>query len=431
MKACRFFWAIGAFLVASCGLFDDTVKVKDPITISSPVPTQKITKVGLSETQSGYVDAGNAMAFKFLQQLYSDENVVCSPLSLQYALAMVANGASGETLREITDFLGYGDSGIDSLNEYCKILLEQLPAVDLDVTLKVVDALLVNETCPLSPAFKEAVQNNYYAAVDNMDFSDSKYIAARVNDWAKRSTNGFIDNVVNESEISPDALAYIMNALYFKAAWAGGDMFSKLDTKTDKFYLSDGTTCNVDLMYTIGKYKYAEMDGFKVLALPFADYRFYMYFLLPNGNNLDGLMDKLHDVSGREVNEVLTNDAIVYAKIPKFTVESKYDLSEQLQALGVVRPFIDGVAEFDRMFKADLSVYISKVIQKSKISVDENGSEAGSVTIVEMAPTASEPSEGEKPKTVRFTANRPFVYLIGERTSGTILFEGTFVNPKK
>ena len=429
MKAFRYIWIIGAMLVASCGLFDDTVKVKDPITISSPVPTQKITKVGLDETQSGYVDAGNTMAFKFLQQMYSDENVICSPLSLQYALAMTANGASGETLREISDFLGYGDSGIDDLNEYCRILLEQLPAVDLDVTLKVVDALLVNETCPLSPSFKETVQNNYYAAVGNMDFNDPKQIAARINDWAKRSTGGFIDNVMNESEISPDALAYIMNALYFKAAWADS-YFNEHYTKSGTFYLSDGTTCKTDMMDTRGRFRYAEMDGFKVLSLPFAGGKFCLYILLPDENDLDGLVDKLPEIKWTELGKNFKNDADVIVKIPKFTVECKYDLSEQLQALGVVRPFMDGVAEFDRMFdNANSGVHISKVIQKSKISVTEDGAEAGSVTIVEMAPTAAEPSEGEEPKIVNFIANRPFVYLIGERTSGTILFEGTFVRP--
>ena len=117
--------AIGLFALVSC---NKAVTVKDPITISSPEPTEQITKVTLSDTQKGYVHAGNAMAFRFLKQIYNGENLVCSPLSLQYALAMTANGASGETLQEIIDFLGYGAEGIDALNEYSRILLEQLPS---------------------------------------------------------------------------------------------------------------------------------------------------------------------------------------------------------------------------------------------------------------------------------------------------------------
>ena len=218
MKAVRIFSIVAGFIsLVSC---ESLTIVKDPITISSPSPTEQITKVSLTDTQAGYVEAGNNMSFRFLKEMYDEENLICSPLSLQYALAMTANGASGETLQEIIDFLGY-EEGIDALNEYSKILLEQLPAVDLDVNLKVTDALLVNDKFPLLPSFKKTVEENYYAAVDNMDFSDPDQIAARINKWAKTNTNGFIDKVIEPSEISDDAVAYIMNALYFKAKWAG------------------------------------------------------------------------------------------------------------------------------------------------------------------------------------------------------------------
>lgn len=183
--------AIGLLALVSCNKDNNPVIVEDPLTISSPAPTEQITKVSLSDTQKGYVRAGNAMAFRFLKQIYSGENLICSPLSLQYALSMTANGASGETLLEIIDFLGYGTEGINALNEYSKILLEQLPAVDLDVTLKVTDALLVNEKFPLLPSFQNTVEDYYYAAVDNMAFADPAQVAARINDWVKLNTNGF------------------------------------------------------------------------------------------------------------------------------------------------------------------------------------------------------------------------------------------------
>ena len=93
--------------------------VKDPISVSSPSPTVQISKVALSETQMGYVGAGNKMAFRFLSQMYDGGSLILSPLSLQYALAMTANGASGDTLQELIDFLGYGSDGIDALNAYC------------------------------------------------------------------------------------------------------------------------------------------------------------------------------------------------------------------------------------------------------------------------------------------------------------------------
>ena len=417
--------------LVSCNKEDGTVTVKDPITISSPNPTEQITKVSLSDTQKGYVEAGNAMAFRFLRQMYEGENLVCSPLSLQYALAMTANGASGETLREIIDFLGYGSDGIEALNEYSRILLEQLPAVDLDVTLKVTDALLVNEKFPLMPSFKKTVEENYYAAVDNMDFADPAQIAARINEWASRSTNGFIDKVLNPGDISEDAVAFLMNALYFKAKWAGSQyepMFRESATLEDTFTCSNGIKRTVSYMRNIRYHKYAEMDGYMVLALPYANYKYYMYILLPDDNDVEGLLGKLQETAWSDIRSRFKNDAEVSVKLPKFDIENKFNLNEVLKALGVNQAFQAGQAEFDRMFapkEEHYDYWIGKVIQKARISVSEWGTEAAAVTIVEMG-GATDPGPGEEPKRINFFADHPFVYLIGESTSDTILFEGVY-----
>ena len=429
-RTCIICLAVGITMLLSCSISE---AVKDPITIQSPVPTEQITKVTLDETQKGYVDAGNRMAFRFLGEMFDNENLVCSPLSLQYALAMTANGASGQTRQEIIDFLGYGEEDIDALNEYSKTLLEQLPAVDLDVTLKVTDALLVNDKFPLLPSFKETVENNYYAAVDNMDFSDPEQVAARINEWASRNTDGFIDNILSASEISEDAVAYIMNALYFKAKWAGGEydpMFESNATKPDDFHLSDGSTIKVDMMRNMRWHQYAEMDGYKVLAIPYAGYKYYMYILLPDENDINGLIEKLKTTSWSDILSKMKSDAEVYIRIPKFEIENKYNLNDALQALGVTRPFQSGMAEFDMMFQPTQPKYyywIEKVIQKARIKVSEKGTEAGAVTIVEMEGAAEAP--GDEPKKVYFYADHPFVFVIGEKTSGTILFEGVCTRP--
>lgn len=420
----------GFTCIISCSDID-TVKVKDPITISSPSPTEQITKVTLSDMQSGYVEAGNTMSFKFLKEIYCGENLICSPLSLQYAIAMAANGASGETLQEIIDFLGYGEEGIDALNEYSKTLLEQLPAVDLDVTLKVTDALLVNDDFPLLPSFKKTVEESFYAAVDNMDFSDPQQIAARINEWAKRNTNGFIDEVIEPSEISADAVAYIMNALYFKAKWAGDEyspMFREEGTKSENFTLNDGKTIKAAMMRNTRYHEYAEMDGYKVLVLPYANRKFNMYILLPDENNIEGLIEKLQTSSWTDILANLKQDAEVHVKLPKFNIENKHNLNDALNGLGVRKAFEPASAEFNGMFtpKDDYYYWISKVIQKSRISVSEWGTEAGSVTVVEMDGATD---AGPGPKEVYFYADHPFVFIIGEETSGTILFEGVVMQP--
>ena len=420
----------GFTCIISCSDID-TVKVKDPITISSPSPTEQITKVTLSDMQSGYVEAGNTMSFKFLKEIYCGENLICSPLSLQYAIAMAANGASGETLQEIIDFLGYGEEGIDALNEYSKTLLEQVPAVDLDVTLTVTDALLVNDDFPLLPSFKKTVEESFYAAVDNMDFSDPQQIAARINEWAKRNTNGFIDKVIEPSEISADAVAYIMNALYFKAKWAGDEyspMFREEGTKSENFTLNDGKTIKAAMMRNTRYHEYAEMDGYKVLVLPYANRKFNMYILLPDENNIEGLIEKLQTSSWTDILANLKQDAEVHVKLPKFNIENKHNLNDALNGLGIRKAFEPASAEFYGMFtpKDDYYYWISKVIQKSRISVSEWGTEAGSVTVVEMDGATD---AGPGPKEVYFYADHPFVFIIGEETSGTILFEGVVMQP--
>lgn len=429
MKTANIISIIAGFMcIVSCSDLDI---VKDPITISSPSPTEQITKVTLSDIQSGYVEAGNTMSFKFLKEIYCGENLICSPLSLQYAIAMAANGASGETLQEIIDFLGYGEEGIDALNEYSKTLLEQLPAVDLDVTLKVTDALLVNDDFPLLPSFKKTVEESFYAAVDNIDFSDPQQIAARINEWAKRNTNGFIDKVIEPSEISADAVAYIMNALYFKAKWAGDEyspMFREEGTKSEDFTLNDGKTIKAAMMRNTRYHEYAEMDGYKVLVLPYANRKFNMYILLPDENNIEGLIEKLQTSSWTDILANLKQDAEVYVKLPKFNIENKHNLNDALNGLGVRKAFEPASAEFNGMFtpKDDYYYWISKVIQKSRISVSEWGTEAGSVTVVEMDGATD---AGPGPKEVYFYADHPFVFIIGEETSGTILFEGVVMQP--
>ena len=420
----------GMTLLASCsGL--DYIWVQDPIKISSPTPTEQITKVTLDETQTGYVEAGNRMAFRFLDAMFEGDNLICSPLSLQYALAMTANGATGQTQQQIIDFLGYGSEGIDILNEYSRTLLEQLPAVDMDVKLKVTDALIVNKDFPLLPEFKQTVEDHYYAAVENMDFSNPGKIAARINKWAKQNTNGFLDKILEADEIDEDAVAYLMNALYFKAKWAGDKycpMFREEGTKSENFNLKDGKTVKAEMMRNTRDHEYAEMDGYKVLVLPYANGKFNMYVLLPDENDIEGMIEKLQTTSWSDILANLKKDAEVHVRLPKFNIEKKYTLNDVLQSLGVRKPFERGFAEFDRMFEEKDGYYywINKVIQKSRIGVSEWGTEAGSVTIVDVV---GETGPAPEPKQIYFYADHPFAFVIGEETSGTILFEGVVMQP--
>ena len=410
---------------------DDTESSFD---VFSPTPTEEISRVSLSEKQTEYVNTSNDMAFKLINKLYNDDNLVCSPLSLQYAMAMTANGASGETLEEITSFLGFEANEMNELNKFYKILLEQLPAVDLDITLKAVDALLVNDKFPLLPSYKNLVEDNYYAAVENMDFSNPSDVVTRLNEWAGLNTNGVINNIINPEELSDYAAAYILNALYFKAEWEGSvdnPMFIESNTESADFQLSNGTAISAEMMKSVRYYQYAEMDGYKVLVLPYAQGKYNMYVLLPDENNINGLIEKIQQTTWSEILANLKQDAEVHVQLPKFEIENKFNLAETLISLGVEKVFQKEDAELDNIFDIKLAhdpkVWIEKIIQQTKISVDERGTEAASVSIEEIGATS--PGPGEDPKIIYFHADHPFMFVIGEKTSGTILFEGVVARP--
>ena len=412
--------------VAACNKTNNPVDLDDAFAIEQPVPKTQLTRVGLNETQKGYVKEGNKLSFKFLQQLAQEnkKSFVCSPLSLQLALAMTANGAQGETLQQMLDVLGYGSEGMAALNAYAKILIEQLPAVDLDVKLKMADALVATDKYQLNAGFRETVRTFYYAPAVTMSFDDPERVLAQVNEWARRNTEGLIDPMLKE--MSPNAAAYLMNALYFKARWQGGDkhpMFDSRATADGDFYKAGGSKTKVPYMAAGSHFPYADKGDYEVVALPYESGKFYMYILLPkNRDGLSAMIASLQNTSWNSLISSLETGKSVSLRLPKFETAGDFELSKALKAMGMTKAFDDVYAEFDGMFDGDTpGFYISRVLQKAKIQVAEWGTEAAAVTVVEMAEKSSLPEH-----VVYFTADHPFVFVIGEQESGTILFEGVY-----
>lgn len=414
-----------ALLATACEKPSEIV-LDEAFAIEQPAPKTALTRVALNETQKGYVREGNKLAFKFLQQLTKENqgSFVCSPLSLQLALSMTANGAQGETLQEMLDVLGYGREGTAALNEYARILIEQLPAVDLDVTLKTADAFLATDRYPLNADFRETLRTYYYAPAVSMSFDDRQNVLEQVNEWARRNTEGLIYPMLEE--INPNAVAFLMNALYFKARWQGGDlspMFSEWATYDDTFHCAGGTSAKVPFMNASRNLPYAETKDYQLVAIPYESGKFFMYVLLPKSKDgLDALVASLTSSSWNDLVSGLSKDAEVRLSLPKFEVSGDFELSDVLKGFGMVRAFDARNAEFDRMFDGTTpGFYISRVLQKAKITVAEWGTEAAAVTVVEMAEKSCLPE-----KVIHFTADHPFVFVIGEQESGSILFEGVY-----
>ena len=405
------------------GCDPETPQVKDPIQMSSPQPTEQITKVSLTAEEAAMVQSGNSLTFKLFPLLQQgDKSFVFSPLSLQYALGMTANGASGKTLDQIVAALGFGDD-LGKLNSLCNKLLNELPALDKEVKLQLADAILVNDKYPLLPSFKEKVESTYYAAVENMSFADPDAVAARINDWASRNTNGLIDKMLEASQINPNALAFLMNALYFKAPWVSEGaqpLFDSEFTRNEGF--RPGVGCDaieVPMMHTSRWWQYADMGDFQALRIPYASGKFAMYILLPQGV-ISGLADNFPTLDWKGILSQMKTREIILS-LPKFETSSSFNLNDALKALGVKDAFTDD-AQFDLMFQdPEVQAFIDKVIQKARITVAEWGTEAAAVTVVAMAGNAL---PADPP--VYFTCDHPFAYLIAEETSGAILFAGAY-----
>lgn len=428
----RLFMALAlAAAITACN-YDTIQFVTDPIDITTPDPSGNLTKVTLTEEQQAYMNAGNAFAFNCLAQLYQDQTIIFSPLSLQFALAMAVNGASGETAAEITETLGYG-TDVKALNTYCNLLLNQLPALDQDVTLKLTDAMMVLEDFPCQKDFTKVLNEQYYAPIEYFSPTNKQEIVARINEWASRNTNGLIKPFLNDNDITEDFVAAILNALYFKACWSGG--------KSDPMFLEDVTAKNetffldnnrgkkiVDLMRTYRCLPYAKRNGYSVVSVPYSNGSYSMYLLLPADKGKNGaadLVQKLKNEKWEDIIASLNPDFMVNLWMPKFEVESRFSLVETMQELGIKRAFIGGAAQFDSMFDVTgWDFFISNIIQKAKISVAEWGTEAAAVTAIIMD-KATSVGPGQT-KEVEFKADHPFVYVIAERTSGAILFEGVY-----
>jgi serpin B len=226
--------------------------------------------------------------------------------------------------------------------------------------------------------------------------------------------------------MSPNAVAYLMNALYFKAKWQGGErnpMFNSNITSEDTFYRADGSKTRVPFMFTSRYFPYADKGDYEIVALPYASGKYFFYILLPKKvDGLDGLVASLSGTSWNDLIASLQRDSEVRLQMPKFEVSGDFELSKALKALGMRRAFDEVGAQFDRMFDGVTpGFYISRVLQKAKMTVAEWGTEAAAVTVVEMAEKSSMPG-----KVIHFVADHPFVFVLGEQESGTILFEGVY-----
>ncbi len=372
--------------------------------------------LNLSTKSSGFVESGNKFSFEFIDKLNSVENkdYIVSPLSLQIALGMLLNGAQGGTAEEIITMLGYGKDEIEEVNDYFLYLLNTLPKMDKKTTMSLADAVFVNKEFPLLDTYKAQVAKSYLAQIDNLDFSDAEKVVGIVNAWCEKNTNGMIPHVL--SDVNPNDVAYILNALYFKSMWK--HQFKAQYTTDMNFKTESGIGKKVPMMKQGEVFEYFENDIFQAVRLPYGNNAFAMTVFLPAPGHKTSDVTAFLKNGGKYAFETKSVDLW----LPKFETKFDIKLNDLLKSMGMKAAFSLGAANFSA-FSSEASC-VSFVKQNAVIKVDEEGSEAAAVTSIGMANSPG-PSFSKD-----FHADHTFLYLITESSSGVILFAGRYSGEK-
>lgn len=369
----------------------------------------------LTDQQRDYVTRNNDFAFKFFNALSGFDSKVTSPLSASYLLGMLANGAGGGTKEEILRVLEANGLSVEDINAFYKELTEKQSSLDNSTKINIANYVAVNRNSKLKNDFVSAVESNYNAKVEALDFSSAN-AATHINDWCKKQTDGMIPNIIDNT--NADDLSYIMNAIYFNGTWQ--KKFNTKETKEERFRGYTRDMKRVSMMHQEGRFMYTANETYSTVRLPYGNGAYFMTVMLPNEGK--SISDMLQNIDAKTFTDLYfkAEESVVDLKLPRFTTEVKMPLNDIIAKLGAPSIF-KGSADFSKF--ADGNFHISKMLQKAKIEVNEKGTKAAAVTAGIMTMSAFDP---EEPKHVNFHADRPFVYVISERSSGAIFFIGQF-----
>ena len=419
-------------VMTSCSSSDDTTGDPDEpkrlvYMIADPQPIQ------LTEAQRVFANDNNQFTLNFLKTVNEVDNTgksfIYSPLSITYVLGMVNDAATGQTEKELEQTLGFHEGGIKAVNEYCKKLIEGLPKVDENVKLNIANAIFLNKDYTLKEQFQKDMNDYYDAKAEALDFSSSQTLS-RINGWCNEKTNGMIPTILNN--VNPNMVSYLLNAIYFKADWRS--KFDKNNTKEETFTTESGTI-TLPLMQQNVLISYLKNDTYSAVILPYGSGLWNMTVLLPEeGKTTEDVINELaksstvNNPGWCETGGNYFQGYEVDLKLPRFETDSDTDklgiadgLVGLMKNMGINLAFDSHLAEIPNMCNGP--VYIAMMRQKAKIKVNEEGSEAAAVTVAGVDLTSAGPMEYPK---ATFHANRPFVYVIREQSSGVILFVGKF-----
>ena len=380
--------------------------------------------------------ANNQFGFKLLAKLNAqakNKNIFISPLSIGQVLKMAAGGAEGATREEINKALSLpAQQSVEEMNKNDARMIDTIlkktdhPMIgmhankrDTEFKLTIANSLWANEQFALNKSFVNTCSKSYNAMVQNLNFADPSSVG-KINSWASQNTNGKIPSILQR--LSASQLMVLVNATYFKAAWM--DQFTKQATQDADFHTGKGDTKKVPMMQTGGKMIYSETDKYQIISLPYADQKTCMYIILPNKEvATESLMGIFENEWTKASSNLSSKRGVLY--LPRFKFDYSTQLADPLSEIGMKLAFTEK-ANFLPMVAKPPSPFVSEVIHKTYVDVNEEGTEAAAVTAMVFETTAMRREE-EKPFVMR--VDRPFIFAIANRSTNAILFLGTVDDP--
>ncbi len=373
----------------------------------------------LTMPEKSLIESDNTFGFNLFKEIVSwedsEKNIFISPLSVSMALGMTYQGAGGTTQDDMRKTLELSGLSEIEIREAYRSLIELLTHLDPKVRFDIANSIWFRKGWAFKEDFLAQCDTYFNAEISGLNFDDPASVDI-INTWVFDNTNGRIEEIVDF--IDPTTVMFLINAIYFIGTWTYE--FDKDETIDGIFTLPDSSTKPCKMMVQENKFQYYSNTDFQAIDLPYGDSYFSMTILLPRPHiHIDSLIAKLdNDNWNLWISRFTKQEGTLI--LPKFKLKYEIKLNDVLKALGMEIAFNPGQADFTRMYSERI-LFISKVKHKTFVKVDEEGTEAAAVTSVEIGYT----SEG-----LTMRLDRPFVFVIRENHSQTILFMGKIVEPE-
>jgi serpin B len=370
------------------------------------------------------IESNNRFAFDIYKLLSkTDKNLIFSPASITSAISMTYIGAKNNTFNEISNAF-YFNKNISEFNTGYYKLVENYSNKKSTVKLFNANSLWIQEGLKLNSEFLESNKKYYSSSANFTDFSlNPEKSRITINEWVESNTNNKIKNLLKPSSIDNGTRLVLVNALYFKGAWA--TKFKKEKNTTEDFQIKKKENVKTEFMNNSISSWYYEDKYCEIIDIPYENKDISLLIMLPKTYKKLKKVEK--QLNYEYYQNYLNQKSLkrIQLSLPKFNTESEFDLNESLNKLGIKEAFtmnadFSGITENEKL-------YISKVVHKANIELDEEGTEAAAATAVVMRKTTAMPIED----VVIFKADRPFIYMIRDQKTNTIYFIGKILNPNK